>query len=104
MFTDKYRDVRVEVAVREGSEFSGRLRLWGWVFAAVGTAILAVMAFAGISAPWLIAVSLGMIVVLLTQAQANIAERNTAALSFVETVCADIDERLEKMHWDMPTP
>src|ERR1700683_2120189 len=103
MFKEKYRDVRVDVAVREGAEFARLLRIWGWVFGGIGTTILAGMAFVGVPSPWLIVTSFGMIVVLLVQALANIVERNTAALSYLEAVCAQIDDRTERMHWDMPT-
>jgi hypothetical protein len=37
MIAEKYRDVRIEVAVREGTEFGGRLRVWGRIFSGAGT-------------------------------------------------------------------
>jgi hypothetical protein len=103
MLRGKNNDVRVDVAVREAREFEGQIRFIGWVFAGAGIVVLAIMAIVGVTAPWLIVVSFGLIVVLLTQVLAGVAERNTAALAFLEIVCAEIDERTEKMHMDMPS-
>jgi hypothetical protein len=92
----------VEVAAREARNYKSEAHAAALILLGIDGIILSAMAFFRAPVEWMIVVGFLLSTLIICQLIVEGIGRLDAGRAYLEQVCHDMNERLARMHWQMP--